>query len=237
MWTSWDHHGRFASRNAAMAYGALLVLAGILFSANASGNPPGFYIDESSIAYNAHLIATTSQDEHGISNPLFFRAFGDYKNPSYIYLLATIFRVTGPSIRVARLFSATLGVFTVLALALLAARLSKNWRVGFAIGLTALLTPWLFELGRIVLAACLREDLVVHYRHAWPGLYAGAFNLHLLDRQIAWSAVGIWPSSVCYKIALALGCADLGVLCITAATCACLLFAPSWRAHRALHVN
>ncbi len=161
MWTSWDHHGRFASRNAAMAYGALLVLAGILFSANASGNPPGFYIDESSIAYNAHLIATTSQDEHGISNPLFFRAFGDYKNPSYIYLLATIFRVTGPSIRVARLFSATLGVFTVLALALLAARLSKNWRVGFAIGLTALLTPWLFELGRIVLEVAMYPLVLV----------------------------------------------------------------------------
>ena len=161
MWTSWDHHGRFASRNAAMAYGALLVLAGILFSANASGNPPGFYIDESSIAYNAHLIATTSQDEHGISNPLFFRAFGDYKNPSYIYLLATIFRVTGPSIRVARLFSATLGVFTVLALALLAARLSKNWRVGFAVGLTALLTPWLFELGRIVLEVAMYPLVLV----------------------------------------------------------------------------
>jgi len=161
MRTSADHHGRFASRNAAAACGALLVLAGILFGANASSNPPGFYIDESSIAYNAHLIATTGHDEHGVSNPLFFRAFGDYKNPTYIYVLAAIFRVTGPSIRVARLFSATLGVLAVLALALLAARLSKNWQVGFLVGLTALLTPWLFELGRVVIEVAMYPLVLV----------------------------------------------------------------------------
>jgi hypothetical protein len=151
MTPSEDHHGRPAWRNAAVSYVALLVLAITLCTANATGNPTGFYIDESSIAYNAAQIASTGRDEYGIARPLYFRAFGDYKNPTYIYLLAAIFRVTGPGIRVARLFSATLGVLTVLALALLANSLSKRWQVGLVVGLTTLLTPWLFELSRVVI--------------------------------------------------------------------------------------
>ena len=73
-------------------------------------NPPGFYIDESSIAYNAHTIARTGADENGVRWPLYFRAFGDYKNPVYIYVLAALFRLTGPSILVPRLLSALLVV-------------------------------------------------------------------------------------------------------------------------------
>ena len=81
---------------------AVIVGGGILYSHAVTSNPAGFYIDESSIAYNAHLVAQSGQDEHGQAWPLYFRAFGDYKNPVYVYLLAGVFRVTGPSIRVAR---------------------------------------------------------------------------------------------------------------------------------------
>ena len=41
---------------------ALLLLLGggaILYLQGAATNPPGFFIDESSVAYNAHLIART----------------------------------------------------------------------------------------------------------------------------------------------------------------------------------
>src|SRR5712692_1497315 len=91
---------------------AFLLLAGgaFLYTRHASTNPPGFFIDESSIAYNAHLIAQTGHDEHGESWPLFFRAFGEFKNPIYIYLLAALYRLTGPSILAARCLSATLGL-------------------------------------------------------------------------------------------------------------------------------
>ena len=83
----------------------ILVFAAVLYAANIRTNPLGFYIDESSIAFNAHLIAQTGKDEHGESFPLFFRAFGEYKNPIYIYLLALVYRITGPSILAARLLS------------------------------------------------------------------------------------------------------------------------------------
>ncbi len=130
---------------------ALLVAAGFAFYARgAATNPPGFFIDESSVAYNAHTIAETGRDEHGESFPLYFRAFSDYKNPVYVYLLAAVFRMTGPSITVARLLSAALGVLAALALGLLGERLTRRASVGVVAGVSALLTPWLFQLSRVV---------------------------------------------------------------------------------------
>src|ERR1051325_9593461 len=95
-------------------------------------NPPGFYIDESSIAYNAHTIARTGSDENGARWPLYFRAFGDYKNPVYIYLLAGLFRLTGPSILVARLLSASLVVLAAAALGVLGLRLTRSRSIALA---------------------------------------------------------------------------------------------------------
>src|SRR5436190_98995 len=89
----------------------LVMIAGgaVLYARALTTNPAGFYVDESSIAYNAHLISQTGHDEHGVAWPLYFRAFGDYKNPVYIYLLAGLFKLTGQSILAARLLSAFLG--------------------------------------------------------------------------------------------------------------------------------
>src|SRR4029079_14574134 len=70
---------------------------------------PGFFTDEASIAYNALTISRGGADEHGVTMPVYFRAFGEYKNPVYIYLLAGVFRATGPSILAARTCSIVLG--------------------------------------------------------------------------------------------------------------------------------
>jgi hypothetical protein len=128
----------------------LLAAAGLAFYAwGAPANPPGFFIDESSVAYNAHTISESGRDEHGEAWPLYFRAFGDYKNPTYVYLLAAVFRVTGPGVAAARYLSATLGVLAALALGLLGVRLTGSRAAGLLTTLTALLTPWLFELSRV----------------------------------------------------------------------------------------
>lgn len=129
----------------------LLAAAGLAFYAwGAAVNPPGFFIDESSVAYNAHTIAQTGKDEHGVAWPLYFRAFGDYKNPTYVYLLAAVFRLTGPGVAAARYLSATLGVLAALVLGLLGVRLTGCRGAGLLTFLAALLTPWLFELSRVV---------------------------------------------------------------------------------------
>src|SRR5215207_3996367 len=129
---------------------AVCVLAFALYAADVPDNPPGFYIDESSIAYNALTVARSGRDEHGEAWPLYFRAFGDYKNPTYVYLLAAVFRVTGPSITAARLLSAALGAAAAVLLGLLALRLTRSVEAGVVVACSALLTPWLYESSRLV---------------------------------------------------------------------------------------
>ena len=127
---------------------ALVVLA--LYVAGVPRNPPGFFIDEVSIGYNALTIAQSGVDEHGQRFPLFFRAFGEYKNPVYIYALAAIYLVTGPGILVARLLSALCGVAAVLVLGRLAWVQTRDGLVTLLTIGAAALTPGLFELSRLV---------------------------------------------------------------------------------------
>lgn len=127
----------------------------ILYTVRATENPPGFYLDESSIAYNAYSIAETGRDEHDVSWPLYFEAFGEYKNPAYIYLLAALFKLFSPGILLARLFSATAGYIAAALLGYLAWRISRRWTIGVVIALTAMLTPWLFEPSRLVFEVAL----------------------------------------------------------------------------------
>jgi 4-amino-4-deoxy-L-arabinose transferase-like glycosyltransferase len=129
---------------------AISLLVAVAYFAGVPKNPPGFFIDEASIAYNAHTIALQGIDEHGQRFPLYFRAFGEYKSPVYIYALAAVFRFTGPSVLAARILSAFFGLTTALLLGLLAFRISRRRIIGFAIFIGAGLTPWLFEVSRLV---------------------------------------------------------------------------------------
>jgi 4-amino-4-deoxy-L-arabinose transferase-like glycosyltransferase len=133
----------------------VIVCGAALYTLRVTRNPAGFFIDESSVAYNAYTISQSGQDEFGNSWPLFFRAFGDYKNPVYIYLLAALFKLTGPSILTARLVGAVAGVITAALLGLLAARISGRRDIGLLITVSALLTPWLFELSRVAFEVAL----------------------------------------------------------------------------------
>jgi len=189
-------------RGGALAWAALACVGLVLYLQAVPDNPPGFFADESSIAYNAHLVARRGTDEHGARFPLFFRAFGEYKSPVYVYLLAALFKITGPSIAVARSLSAVLGAAAALLLGLVAARsvrarapaaggrdagtrggepadgaargdgthegvghdtrggvdarrASLARAVGLTVALSALLTPWLFEISRLVFEVAL----------------------------------------------------------------------------------
>ena len=65
--------------------------------------PRGFYKDETSIAYNAWLIATTGRDEFGVAWPMYIESFGDYKNAGYVYLSVVVMRIFGLSLWTVRL--------------------------------------------------------------------------------------------------------------------------------------
>src|SRR5215831_5533067 len=67
----------------AIACAAVLLAGIIVYTRHLTTNPAGFFIDESSVAYNAYTISQTGHDESGVAWPLYFRAFGEYKNPIF----------------------------------------------------------------------------------------------------------------------------------------------------------
>ena len=68
--------------------------------------PPGFYIDESSTAYNAYCILQTGADEHGNPHPVFFRFGSQYQDPVLVYAQVPFVRLLGLHVWVARIPSA-----------------------------------------------------------------------------------------------------------------------------------
>jgi hypothetical protein len=148
------------SSGTTLALGVGLVVAA-LFLAVRPGNPPGFFRDESALAYNAYTVSRSGHDEYGATMPLFFSSFGDYKSPVYVYLLAGVFRVVHPGIVAARTLSAVLGLLAVLALGLLAARITGRAAVGVLVTVAAALDPWLFEVTRLVFEVALLPLAIV----------------------------------------------------------------------------
>jgi 4-amino-4-deoxy-L-arabinose transferase-like glycosyltransferase len=128
---------------------AIVVVTIVAYFAGQKSNPPGFYLDEASIAYNAFCIAQNGHDEWGARMPLFFKAFGEYKNPAYIYVLAAVFHFVHPSNLVARRVSAIAGYLAAACLGLLAYALTRRRWIGWTIFILALITPMLFEVSRL----------------------------------------------------------------------------------------
>ncbi len=130
-----------------------LVLLFSLYTWGISQNPPGFYLDESGAAYNAYLVSRTGAGEFGPRFPLLFEIFSvsnpTWVNPLTIYLLAIAFRFLPPSILVARMFAAFWMFAACLLLGVLAKRISGQLRIGIIVAAAALMTPWLFEVGRL----------------------------------------------------------------------------------------
>ena len=163
-----------------------IVLAFALYINGLSRNPPGFYVDESGIAYNAFLIAHTGKGEFGQRFPLFFQFYTngwtEWTNPTQIYLLALPFRFFRPSIHLARIYSAFWGFLACLLLGFLAKQISGRRIVAVLVAIIALLTPWLFEVSRLVFetffypAALTLFLLSVHYaqrKQKWSWLNVG----------------------------------------------------------------
>jgi 4-amino-4-deoxy-L-arabinose transferase-like glycosyltransferase len=139
------------SANTAVAWvaAAIVIASLIAHTYRIADLPSGFYVDESSIAYNAHLIAESGHDEHGVAFPLFFKAFGEYKNPVYIYLLALAYKCFGYSEWTTRLLSAACWAAGSGLTYLLGRRLFTDGVSRLYLLICLGFTPWLFSLSRI----------------------------------------------------------------------------------------
>src|SRR5947199_9502710 len=118
---------RFLERTSLVVIILGFILLYLFYIDSLATNPPGFYVDESAIAYNAYCIAHTGANEFGTRFPLFFPVYTggwvQYANPTQVYLLAIPFTGIKPSIHFARVYSASWGFAACLLLGWLAKRL------------------------------------------------------------------------------------------------------------------
>lgn len=142
----------------------ILFLAAISHLLFLSNLPRGLYVDESSIGLNAALIAQSGLDEHQESWPVFFEAFGEYKNPLYIYLAAGIFKVSGISEFSLRLTSAIWFYFFIIFWLLFVKKIfSNNLSMNIYSLMSAAFLPWFFNLSRIAFEVISQLTLVTAY--------------------------------------------------------------------------
>ncbi len=125
---------------------AVLLLFIVLLSASlrlidVTNIPPGLYQDESAIGYNAYSILQTGKDEYGISHPLYFKSFGDYKLPVYIYLTAASIKIFGLNEFAVRFPSILAGILAVALVFLFVRYLTRNNTLAFFAGLILALNP------------------------------------------------------------------------------------------------
>ncbi len=149
-------------RRWALIFSSLLIALYVRNLAGLTTAPPGSYIDESSIAYNAWAVANHGVDEHGVALPLYFEAFGDFKNPVYVYMVAIFTRLFGMSVFVERLPAALCGMAACGFLCLAVRRVTASNIAAALLLLMAGLTPWMtlesrvgFEVISMVMFLCL----------------------------------------------------------------------------------
>lgn len=113
--------------------------------------PNGLQQDETSIGYNAYSILMTGRDEHGQAFPLYFKAFGEYKLPGYIYASIVPIWIFGLSAWSVRFTSALAGSLTVILMYFLTRRLVEpkdSSKIGLMATFFIAINPWHLHFSR-----------------------------------------------------------------------------------------
>lgn len=126
--------------------------------------PPGLNRDEASIGYSAYSILKTGKDEYGVSLPLSFKSFGDWKLPLYIY--ADILPIAFWDLNEfsTRLPSLLFGFLTVILVYFLCLELFKDFQNKRILSLLSsfflAISPWHIHFSRVASEANLAVFLV-----------------------------------------------------------------------------
>jgi 4-amino-4-deoxy-L-arabinose transferase-like glycosyltransferase len=162
---------------------AIIVLAAVLRIHDIVGDPPGFFADEASFGYNAYTVLHTARDEHGKLLPLFFRAFGEYKLPVYIYSQVPLIALLGLSELPVRLTSAIYGALTVLATYLLVRELFRDRVLALVAAALLAISPWHVFYSRTGLG-----DITTHLFFIIMGIYLFVLGTR---RPMYWPVAGL----------------------------------------------
>jgi 4-amino-4-deoxy-L-arabinose transferase-like glycosyltransferase len=125
-----------------------------------STNPPGLNWDEVSMGVSAHSLLTTGKDEWGVSWPLLFRSYGEWKSPIYIYLMLPFIKIFGMNAWGVRLPAALAGIIAVYLTYLLGKKIYRQ-TVGLWAALFLAVSPWHLMLSRPAFEAGLALTLVL----------------------------------------------------------------------------
>ncbi len=122
--------------------GLIIILSLVLRVYKIDSVPPSISWDEAAVGYNAWTIANYGRDEYGKFLPLYFRSFGEDKNPVDIYITAIFVKTMGLNELSIRLPSVLFGVLDVLMIFFLARILFKNDQVGLIAALFLAISPY-----------------------------------------------------------------------------------------------
>ena len=112
-------------------------------------SPPGFYADEVSFGYNALSIMESGRDEYGITFPVYFKAFGEYKNPIYCYSIIPFLKIFGISAFAVRATSAFWGIATIVLMFFVVKNYLNDVHTAFFSSLILTFMPWHLIISRI----------------------------------------------------------------------------------------
>src|SRR3989344_981481 len=119
--------------------------------------PDSLNWDEVSWGYNAYSILKTGKDEHGFSYPLSFKAFGDFKQPVYVYLASISVKIFGLNEFAVRFPSAFLGALSIFLIYLLASELFKRNSFNKWFSILSMfffsISPWSIQFSRVAYEA------------------------------------------------------------------------------------
>ncbi len=139
----------FIKRNkAALIYFAIFFLAVYLRLFEFGQVPNGLYQDETAIGFNAYSILETGKDEYSKNFPLYFKSFGDYKLPVYIYLTIIPVKIFGLTDFTPRVASVVFSILTVGLFYFFVRRLTRNTVLALISMLLLAINPWHLHYGR-----------------------------------------------------------------------------------------
>ncbi len=174
----------------------ILVIGFLLRLIKLDSIPLGLYSDEASIGYNAYCISETGKDEYGETFPVYFKAFGEYKNPVLVYVASLFIKAFGPTIFSLRFASCFLGLLAIFFTYKLA-KLYFNKPVALIAALLLAISPWHIHYSRISM------DPIAFPTFFIMGFYFLSVGLKKRDKYILFSSVPLVLSLYSYAIAKA----------------------------------
>lgn len=162
-------------------------------------NPPGFYVDEAGVGYEAFSLLHTGTDRWGIRLPVYFISWGSGQSVLYAYLSIPFIVLFGLNILASRLLNVFLGILSVPLLYVTVKRVWGRERALLAALLLAIL-PWHVMLSRwaldanalpffLLLGTYTTARLLDQPRGAWALLALLPWGVALYAYAMAWIVV------------------------------------------------